>query len=214
MKQYMLLLITILPLLSYSQDATIKTCGSKLYETQRAIYVNDSTRKLGLNHLSGRSNMAMQRASNEWSECVRGKKIPDLEFKTINGKRYRNADLRGKVLVINFWFKGCKPCVAEMPSLNKLVEEFRTKNVNFIGFATDNEQTLKPMYYNTGKFRFDIVANSQHVAEQFVFSGFPTTYIVDQNGIIVKAWTGNMVSMGQPYVIAKPIIDQLLSQRR
>ncbi len=207
---WMFLPIALFPSISNAQGPTIKTCGAKLYQTQKLIYAKDPIRKYGLNQLSSRSSIAVQKASNEWSECVRGKKIPDLEFTTIEGKKYRNADLRGKVLVINFWFKGCGPCVAEMPSLNKLVESFRAKNVNFIGFATDKEEALKPIYHNTGKFRFDIVANAQRIADQFVFSGYPTTYIVDQNGIIVKAWTGNMVSMGQPYEIAKPVIDQLL----
>lgn len=210
MNHLMSFAVALFPLIAHAQGSTIKNCGSKLYQIQKRIYANDSIRKYGLNQLSSRSNLAMQKASNEWSECVRGKKIPDLEFTTIRGKKYRNAELRGKVLVINFWFKSCGPCVAEMPSLNKLVESYRSENVNFIGFATDKEQVLKPVYHNTGKFLFEIVANSQSIADQFVFSGFPTTYIVDQNGIIVKAWTGNMLSMGQPYEIAKPIIDQLL----
>lgn len=210
MKYLVFLAIAIFPLLSNAQGQTIQTCGSKLYQAQKTIYANDTTQKYGLKHLSSHSSLALQKASNEWSECVRGKKIPDLEFTTINGKRYRNADLRGKVLVINFWFKGCGPCVAEMPSLNKLVKEFGTKNVNFIGFATDEEQALKPMYLNTGKFLFDISANAGDIAQKFVFSGFPTTYVVDQNGLIVKAWTGNMVSMGQPYDIVAPIVRSLL----
>ena len=210
MKHLVFLVIAIFSLLSNAHGQTIQACGLKLYQAQKTIYANDTTQKYGLKHLSSRSSLELQRASNEWSECVRGKKIPDLEFTTINGKRYRNADLRGKVLVINFWFKGCGPCVAEMPSLNKLVKEFRTRNVNFIGFATDEEKALKPLYLNTGKFLFDISANSGGIAEKFVFAGFPTTYIVDQNGVIVKAWTGNMVSMGQPYDIVAPIIRSLL----
>lgn len=213
MKYMIRLIIALSPVVAHAQRATIETCGSKLYETQRKIYANDISRKLGLNSLSSRSNIALRNAWNEWADCVHGKTIPSLDFTTINGKRYSDSNLRGKILVINFWFKGCAPCVSEMPSLNKLRNEFQNKEVVFIGFATDAEEDLKALYLNSGKFLFDIVANSGNIAGKFVFDGYPTTYIVDQNRKIVKAWTGNTVGMGQPYEIARPIIMQLLSQQ-
>lgn len=177
------------------------------------IYASDISIKQGLNSLSSRSSTEMQKAQNEWSDCVVGKMIPPLDFITISGKRYRNSDLRGKVLVINFWFKGCAPCVSEMPSLNKLVREFKDRDVLFIGFATDKEKDLIHIYHNSGKFLFDIVASSQGIANKFIFDGYPTTYIVDQNGRIVKAWTGNPLGLPHPYELSKPIISKLLSSQ-
>jgi peroxiredoxin len=172
--------------------------------------------KLGLNSLSNPAILKLQNAVTEWSNCICGKMIPNLKFNTIKGKRYINSDLRGKVLVINFWFKACAPCVAEMPSLNKLRNEFKDKNVLFIGFSSDTDQTLKSAYLNPEKFLFEIVPNSREIEEKFFFygAGYPTTYIVDQNGRIVKTWTGYSIFTGEPYDIAKPIINQLLSHRK
>ena len=45
-----------------------------------------------------------------------------FKVKTIGGKRLTLAELQGKVVVINFWFIGCAPCISEMPALNKLVD--------------------------------------------------------------------------------------------
>ncbi len=210
-KYIIFLMVAISPLIANAQRPTIETCGLKLYEEHTRIYANDTLRKQGLSLMFNPSDIEMRKAWNEWSDCVRGKMIPSLNFVTINGKKYNDSNLRGKVLVINFWFKGCAPCVSEMPSLNKLRNEFKDKDVVFIGFATDAEKDLRPMYLNSEKFLFDIVANSQNIAKKFVFNGFPTTYIVDQNGKIVKAWTGNTIDMAQPYEISRPIINQLLS---
>lgn len=194
-----------------AQYSTLETCGLMLYDAHGKIYEHDASRKLGLNSLTSRSNIEMQKALNEWSDCVRGKTIPSLKFTTINGIKYSDSNLRGKILVINFWFKGCAPCVAEMPALNKLHNEFKRRGVVFIGFANDAEKELKPGYLDSGKFLFDIVASSQSIAKKFGFDGYPTSFIVDQEGKIVKAWTGNT---GSPYEIARPVIKQLLSDQR
>ena len=93
----------------------------------------------------------------------------------------------------------------------RLYNEFKDENVLFISFASDNEQALKPTYLNSGKFLFEIVPNSRSIASKFKFFGYPTTYIVDQKGRIIKAWTGFSPLMGQPFDKAKPIITQLLS---
>ncbi len=44
--------------------------------------------------------------------------LPEFEFQTLEGKTLRSADLKGQVLLLNFWFTRCRPCIAEMPLLN------------------------------------------------------------------------------------------------
>ena len=50
--------------------------------------------------------------------------LPDFIAETIDGEILNSADLRGKVLVLNFWFTSCPPCIAELPGLNRLVDEY------------------------------------------------------------------------------------------
>lgn len=202
--------IVVVPLAAKAQSAAFEPCASKLFEAFKQINESDSSKKLGLKSVLNSSALKMQGVYDEWAECIEGCSIPGLDFVTIKGDRRKDPDLQGKVLVLNFWFKGCAPCVAEMPSLNKLYHEFKGKDVLFIGFATDSEQALKPDYLDTGKFLFDIVPNSGNIAKEFKFAGYPTTYIVDQKGRVVKAWTGYVKD---PYETAKPIIYQLLSHR-
>ncbi len=198
-RQCRICLLTIaLPAAAVAQDADLEACFLKLIEARKQI--------------SGNTPPELS-AMSEWSKCVVGKSIPKLNFETIRGKTYDDLQLRGKVLVINFWFKSCAPCVAEMPSLNKLYDEFKDKNVVFIGFATDDAELLKAGYQNSNKFLFEIVPSSGNMLRQFHFSAFPTTYIVDQKGKIVSAWSGYSPLMPEPYDRAKPIIQQLLSKK-
>ena len=54
-----------------------------------------------------------------------GCKAPDFDVTTITGERIKLAELKEKIVVVNFWFKACAPCIAEMPALNKLADEFK-----------------------------------------------------------------------------------------
>ncbi|MDZ7647241.1 MAG: TlpA disulfide reductase family protein [Cytophagales bacterium] len=75
-------------------------------------------------------------------ESMLGCKAPDFISKTITGELISLTELKGKVVVINFWFTSCAPCITEMPTLNRLVEEFKYKDVVFIAFARDDVMEL------------------------------------------------------------------------
>src|SRR4051812_43635177 len=57
---------------------------------------------------------------------------PAFSLTSLEGERFDLAALRGKVVVLNFWFTGCAPCVAEFGKLNGLVNKFKNKEVVFI----------------------------------------------------------------------------------
>ncbi len=154
-----------------------------------------------------------QQIHRDWEACVKGKKAPLAAFKTLDGKQYDKVSLAGRIIVVNFWFMSCAPCVAEIPALNKLVEEYKEKNVLFLGFSTDRTDRLKPAFFEKNPFDFEIVAESRSLASSFQVMGFPTTYIIDQQGIIRQAWMGfdrNAMNKMEPYRKAKLAIDNLL----
>lgn len=69
---------------------------------------------------------------------------PALPFtvKALDGKTYDIAKLKGKAVVLNFWFIGCPPCRQEIPGLNTLVKEYAKKDVVFLALALDDEKSL------------------------------------------------------------------------
>ncbi len=136
-----------------------------------------------------------------------GKKAaPGFEIKTIDGESLRLADLRGKVVVLNFWFIGCAPCRVEIPGLNKLVEEFGAGDVVFIGLALDKADPLRD-FRKTNPFKYKIAAESQKVASSFGVGSYPTHILINKQGEIEFFLVG-----GSPtrYDELRPLILNLL----
>jgi peroxiredoxin len=151
--------------------------------------------------------------TRDWQNCIKGKSMPYFSLETISGEKIETQKLLGKVLVINLWFAGCKPCVAEIPALNQLATEYKNMDVVFLGISTDDRQTLKSDFLPRHPFKFTIIPDGDSIVERIGHTGFPTTYIIDKRGTIKDAWIGGEMGEGAKtaaYRRAKPIIDELL----
>jgi peroxiredoxin len=108
---------------------------------------------------------------------------PLFEVKDLKGKTVHLEALKGKVVVLNFWFVECKPCVSEIPELNELVLDFQKDDVVFMALGLNKAEQLKKFLKKT-PFNYQIVPDAMEVATQFGVSGFPTSIVIDQNGVI------------------------------
>jgi len=82
----------------------------------------------------------------------------------------------------------------------------------FFGITYDNLKTLKSEFLPKYRFDFDIVSDSKSITEMFS-AGYPTTYIIDKNGIVKAVWSGGFIGKEAEtdiYLKAKPVIDKLL----
>ncbi len=112
------------------------------------------------------------------------KPLPELEFTDLKGNFYNLAALKGKVVVLNFWFINCKPCVKEIPELNEIVEHFKgQKEVVFLAFAKDNPEKLAA-FLSKKPYQYKIIPNSKPFFQQLGIDSFPTHIIIDQESII------------------------------
>ena len=117
---------------------------------------------------------------------------PMKSFKTnsLFGEEIVSSQLKGKVIVINFWFIACPPCQKEIPDLNLLVEEYKNRNdIVFLGFATDTEKRLGT-FLAESQFKYKIIPQSMSIAEDFLVGAYPTNFVIDKNGIVTYAQTG------------------------
>ncbi len=133
-------------------------------------------------------------------------RAPAFKVTSLKGENFNLDALRGKVVVLNFWFIGCAPCRVEIPGLNKLVDEFKDQEVIFIGFALNDEKELNE-FLKTTKFRYHIIAKSGKIAKQYQISGYPTHIIVNKNGYIEARLVGGNKNR---YKELKTIITRLL----
>ncbi len=107
----------------------------------------------------------------------------------LEGNTFSLDELKGKVIVINFWFVACKPCVEEIPELNELVEKYEDKDVVFLGFALDNEKRLNSFLEKT-PFKYHIFSKSKKIIENYGVNSYPTHIIIDQSSAVVFKTSG------------------------
>jgi len=148
----------------------------------------------------------------DWQNCIVGKPIPRFHALTLTNEKINSEKLKGKVIVINFWFIGCPPCVAEMPALNQLVKEYSDKGVIFLGFTLDDKKSLKK-FFTAHQFDFTIIPDAQNIEDRFGVLEHPVNFIIDRNGKLVMAWAGGETgeeAKSYAYLKIKPVLENLL----
>lgn len=120
-----------------------------------------------------------------------GKQYPAFTATSIDGQTIAEKGLIGKVTIINFWFKYCAPCIAEMNELCSLYQKFmKNSSFQFISFTSDSPEEAKESV-DTLKLSFPVYPISIIECCRLNFNqGFPTTIIVDKTGKIIFLKTG------------------------
>jgi peroxiredoxin len=152
--------------------------------------------------------------TEKWRTCLEGKTVPAFETRTLRGKNIRSADWKGKVVVINFWFTTCPPCVSEMPAFNRLSNEYKNRNVLFLGITFSTKKDVQD-FLKKRPFNINIAPDADSIEKIFAVQQHPLTLIVDQSGLIQKAIAGGSVGSkapGEAYDKIKPAIDALLDK--
>lgn len=135
-------------------------------------------------------------------------KIDEID---INGNKLKSKNLKGHILVINFWMIDCPPCMDVIPELNKIVSEFKdTTNITFIGVSIDKKKNLN-FFLNKTPFNYQIIDFGFSLIKEYSLHSFPTHVIVDDEGKVYFATSS--ANAANAYWIKKSILD-LLDQRR
>ncbi len=120
----------------------------------------------------------------ESSSFVTGKKFFPIKARDINGKKINTKAMAGKIIVINFWFIKCPPCIMEMPELNKLTDEYaQDSSVVFISVALDDEASLGDFLSST-TFKYAVIGNGRLIAADYNIRSYPTNLVVSPEGTV------------------------------
>ena len=113
--------------------------------------------------------------------------IPPKEFVLNNGQTVKLTDLKGKVVLLDFWYRGCLPCLKATPDLITLQQEFRNDLV-IIGINdSDNKEDISDYYiYKKNTYYFSTYKTTKNISKSLKISAFPTFIIINQKGEIVK----------------------------
>lgn len=116
---------------------------------------------------------------------------PPKEFHLNNGKTVKLTDFKEKVVLLDFWYRGCLPCLKATPDLIKLQEEFKNDLV-IIGINdSDDKEDISDYYaYKKNTNYFSTYKTATNISKNLKVTAFPTFIIINQKGEIVKTEVG------------------------
>lgn len=109
---------------------------------------------------------------------------PAVELKTLEGKSFQLAELRGRVVLLNFWATWCIPCRSEIPELNNMHRDLEARGLSVVGVSTYDGPDGVRAFWNDIKQDYPVLLGDQSVEAKFAVSGLPTTFILDREGRI------------------------------
>jgi len=136
---------------------------------------------------------------------------PDFTLTSLDGKTITLSQLKGKVVLLDFWATWCAPCRLAIPHLNDLYEANRERGLEIIGLSLDkgSPARVRKFALNMG-IQYTIIMADDDLVKRYGISPIPTTYLIDREGYITNKWVGfsqNLMSK----VTAET--ERLLSQR-
>ncbi|MBK1647074.1 TlpA family protein disulfide reductase [Rhabdochromatium marinum] len=108
---------------------------------------------------------------------------PGFDLQTPAETRVVLEDLRGKVVVVNFWATWCPPCRAEMPSMERAWQHLRDQGVQFVAINVDEDAATVAEFARAVGVSFPLLLDpGAQVTQTWPLRGLPTTYVVDPEG--------------------------------
>jgi peroxiredoxin len=116
---------------------------------------------------------------------------PDFALPSIDGKTVTLSQLRGKVVLLDFWATWCAPCRMAIPHLNNLYKTHRERALEIIGLSLDkgSPEMLK-RFSASMAIEYTIVMADEKVLDDYGISTIPSTYLIDRDGSITNKWVG------------------------
>jgi peroxiredoxin len=119
--------------------------------------------------------------------------LPDLSYPVIDGRRIGPAELRGKVVLVNFWATRCGVCIAEMPELSRLYRDFAPRGLELIAIAMPYDRPDHVLHVaDTRRLPFPVALDPMGaaVAAWGGVEATPMSWLVATDGRVVRQWLG------------------------
>lgn len=139
--------------------------------------------------IDANSRLVFKQLGQEYYELYKreGERFPDFNYVDLKGNNYSSENTKGKILVFDCWFVACSPCVAGIPALNKMAQEYKNrKDILFISLDNDQKWNVENFLKKT-RFDFAVVPLPEsYFSSDLKVTSFPTTFLVNKAGIIIK----------------------------
>lgn len=124
--------------------------------------------------------------SSYLSEINKIKNVYDITLPSLKGGKIELSKYKNKIIVLDFWASWCKPCIAAIPSINKLREEFKNEPVEFIAISVDDNKTAWKNAVEKNKYNgIQLLDSEELLATYYKVLWFPKYVILDKNGKVI-----------------------------
>jgi thiol-disulfide isomerase/thioredoxin len=111
------------------------------------------------------------------------KPAPDFTLKTLEGEELNLGNLKGKVVLLNFWASWCSPCREEMPLLDKLHQRYKKEGLVLLGVNIEPNSIAVRQAITRLAIQFPVLLDQQQqVTELYGITAMPTTVVIDREG--------------------------------
>ncbi len=120
------------------------------------------------------------------AEVKPGSRPLDFQGKTTQGEPFRLAQLRGKVVLIDFWASWCEPCKKELPLLHKMAQRLRGQGIEIVTINIDDDPANAQAFMRQKRLEgLTVVADTdKHIVDKFEPPKMPSSFLLDKNGVV------------------------------
>ncbi|NOX33710.1 MAG: TlpA family protein disulfide reductase [Deltaproteobacteria bacterium] len=122
-----------------------------------------------------------------------GTMAPDFSLPDLEGKTVSLSDFRGKLVLLNIWATWCRPCIDEMPSIEKLYKKFNQDDFQILAVSIDTKgkKAVYP-FMKLYNLHFKALLDKRGAVQKaYQATGVPESFIIDKNGIIIQKVIGS-----------------------
>ena len=113
----------------------------------------------------------------------------DFTLPALDGAEYKLSELKGQVVVIDFWATWCPPCRNSIPTFIKLYDKYHEQGLTILGIGLDDEQALRD-FSKQMNIPYPVLIGNNEIAKAYQVTGIPKTLFLDKKGNIRKSQTG------------------------
>jgi peroxiredoxin len=119
-------------------------------------------------------------------------RAPDFTFPGLDGKMVSLSDHKGKVVLVNIWATWCPPCVDEMPSMEKLYQNFKGENFEILAVSIDEAglKAVAPFMKKTNLTFPALIDSEGTIKTVYGITAIPESFIIDKQGFLIKKIVG------------------------
>ena len=178
------LLVCIGVLIATNNVTRVAAYVSKIIPNAEGVLVGVVERRKG-----GEGGDASRPAATA-GNAASAKPAPEVEMKTLDGRPFRLGELRGQVVLLNFWATWCVPCRSEIPELNAMQRDLAARGFAVVGVSThDTAEEVRTFQRDLAQ-DYKVLLGTDDAATRFGVVPLPTTFIIDREGRIRQTILG------------------------